>query len=170
VATAQANRHAVVGRVLLFLGAVGVVTGAVPFTTNALRMLAREDLWNVTDLAAHGVEAMGLSVEWGMLSSAMGTFLGALLLAAGFGHLRGRPWARLVSWVYVAGGLTVNVTDMIIFAFRAKPGAMRSHMLVLDGIALLVPVALAAWLLWGRRSADVSPSASPPGRTTPPSA
>jgi len=52
-----------------------------------------------------------------------------------------------VSWAYVLVGLTVNVTDMIIFAFRARAGVMRTQMLVFDGIALLLPVALGAWLL-----------------------
>lgn len=142
-------RHRLTGWVLVIIGVAGVLTGLVPFTTNGLRIVAHEELWNVVDLAAHGVEAMGLSVEWGMLSSAMGTVLGVLLLWAGVGWLRGRPWAPTVTWAYVLAALGVNVTDMIVFVFRAKPGPMRSHMLVFDGIALLVPVA-AAWCLLRR--------------------
>ena len=49
-----------------------------------------------------------------------------------------------------AAGLVL--IDMLIFAFRAKPGAMRTEMLVLDGIALLFPVAVLAFLLRARRT------------------
>jgi hypothetical protein len=150
---ARSSRHPGVGWILTILGIVGVITGVVPFTINALRILADENLWGTVDFAAHGVESLGLSVEWGMLSSAMGAYLGVLLLWAGRGWLRGSRRAALVSWVYVLSGLTVNVTDMIIFAFRARPGPMRSRMLVFDGIALLIPILLAAWLIRLRRRA-----------------
>jgi hypothetical protein len=61
-----------------------------------------------------------------------------------------------VTWIYVAGGLTVNVTDMIIFAFEASPGFMRSQMLVLDGIALVFPMVVAVFLLrWQRNRPGV---------------
>jgi len=150
---ARTSRHARVGWVLTILGIVGVITGVIPFTINALRILADENLWGTMDFAAHGVESMGLSVEWGMLSSAMGAYLGALLLWAGRGWRSGSPRAGLASWVYVVSGLAVNVTDMIIFAFRARPGPVRSQMLVFDGIALLIPVLLAIWLIGLRRRA-----------------
>ncbi|MBN1674777.1 MAG: hypothetical protein JXR37_27275 [Kiritimatiellae bacterium] len=143
-------RNRPLGTVLILVGVIGVMTGLVPLATNGLRVVANDTLWAVADLSQHGVEAMGLSVEWGMLSSAMGTFLGVLLLWAGFAWHRGRGSARLISWIYVLGGLFVNVTDMLIFAFRAKPGWMRDHMLVFDGIALLIPVLLGAWL-WKSR-------------------
>jgi hypothetical protein len=39
----------------------------------------------------------------------------------------------------------------------AKPGAMRSGMLVLDGIALAIPVALGAWLLAQQRVSHTRP-------------
>jgi len=87
-----ASRHPRVGWLLVLAGALGIVTGVIPLTTNAMRILVNENLWNVVDLAAHGVEAMGLSVEWGMLSSAMGACLGVLLLWAGAGWLKGRAW------------------------------------------------------------------------------
>ena len=128
---------------LLLAGVVGVIGGLVPFTINALRILVSSDLWGSVDFAAHGVEAMGLSVEWGLLSSAIGTFLGVLMVAAGRGFITSRAWARPVAWSYVFGGITVNVTDMVIFAFVAKEGAMRTQMLILDGGALLFPAAVA---------------------------
>ena len=36
---------------------------------------------------------------------------------------------------------------MIIFAFRARPGKMRTGMLLCDGAALLIPVLLGVWLI-----------------------
>jgi hypothetical protein len=39
--------------------------------------------------------------------------------------------------------LMVNVPDLLIFLFKAKPGPMRSHMLVFDGLATLLPIVLA---------------------------
>lgn len=134
------------GWFLLIIGALGVVGGIVPFAINGLRLAAGDELQNVIDLARHGVEAMGLSVEWGFLSSAMGTFLGGLLLWAGAGWLRGRVFAPVVTWCYVFGAAAVNVTDMTIFVFKATPGSMRSLMLVLDGIALAIPVILGIWM------------------------
>ena len=55
------------------------------------------------------------------------------------------------SIAYIIVGLGVNVTDMIIFVFRAAPGRMRTHMLVADGVALAIPVVLAIWLLHRRK-------------------
>lgn len=142
----NASQHPHTGRVLIALGIIGFIAGIVPFTTNALRILVAPDLWHGVDLAAHGVEAMGLSVEWGLLSSAMGAFLGALLIRAGAAFRRGQPSARLLAWVYVACALTVNGADLVIFAFRARAGPMRTQMLVADGVAVVVPVLLALWL------------------------
>ncbi|MBN1673603.1 MAG: hypothetical protein JXR37_21330 [Kiritimatiellae bacterium] len=155
------------GIILFCIGIIGVVTGFIPFVTNGMRILmgdaGDQALENALargrtipligeplfrgDLAAHGVEAMGLSVEWGMLSSAMGTYLGFLLLVSGRGWMKGRGWAPTVTWLYVVCGLCVNLTDMIVFVFRSAPGRMRSHMLVADGIALLIPIVLMVWLI-----------------------
>jgi len=125
---------------------IGLITGIVPFTISAVRIVADDALWGVIDLAAHGVEAMGLTVEWGLLSSAMGTCLGALLVWAGIAWRRGRGPARTITWAYILVALGVNISDMLIFAFRARPGAMRTQMLIFDGVALLIPIALAIWL------------------------
>jgi len=141
------TRHRMGAWILMVAGAVGVVTGAVPFTINTLRTLLKPDLLREMGLAGHGVEAMGLSVEWGMLSSAMGTVLGAMLLWAGWCWLKAKASARVVTWNYVLVGLTVNVTDMLIFAFHARPGPMRTYMLFLDGIATAFPIAVTVWLL-----------------------
>jgi len=161
------RRHKGIGIALFWVGVVGVVTGAIPFVTNGLRIvwgqrgdqileraletgrsipLIGEALFK-GDLAAHGVEAMALSPEWGMLSSAMGVYLGFLLLLSGRGWIRGRRSAPAVTWLYVVCGLAVNFTDMLIFIFRAKEGEMRSHMLVADGLAFLIPAVLLVWLL-----------------------
>jgi hypothetical protein len=141
------RRYGLVGWFLVVVGAIGVVGGIVPFVVTTLRILVRHDLWGTLDFAAHGVEAIGLSLEWALLSSAMGTFLGGLLIWSGAGWLKERDWATVATWVYVACGLTVNVTDLLIFAFWARPGAMRTAMLVFDAIALLIPVALVFWLV-----------------------
>ncbi|MFB3891628.1 MAG: hypothetical protein ACE15C_06345 [Phycisphaerae bacterium] len=145
--TKPESRHRLTGWLLVAAGAVGVVTGLVPLTINTLRIIVDPGLWGLLDLAAHGVEAMGLSMEWGMLSSAMGVCLGVLLLWAGSGWLKGRHWAAPVSWAYVLVGLGVNISDTIIFACRARPGQMRTTMLLADAVALLIPVLLAIWLI-----------------------
>ena len=147
------SRSAAAGWTLIAFGVIGVIFGLVPLGINTLRIVSGHNPLAATDFAAHGVEAMDLSVEWAMLSCAMGTYLGALLLWAGFGWLRGRPWAALVTWMYVACGLAVNVTDMTIFIFAARPGIMRTQMLVLDGIATVIPVAVTAWLIRHQRRA-----------------
>jgi len=161
------RRHKVTGIVLFWIGIVGIVTGVIPFLTNGVRIvggqagdrfleralevgrsipLIGQPLFE-GDLAAHGVEAMALSPEWGMLSSAMGTVLGVLLLMSGRGWIRARRSAPAVTWLYVVCGLAVNFTDMLIFIFRAKEGRMRSHMLVADGVAFVIPGLLLVWLL-----------------------
>jgi hypothetical protein len=71
-------KHRRLGIVLIVLGVVGVVTGVIPLAASGLRIVLTEDPWNFADLFAHGMEAMGLSPEWAMLSSAMGAFLGVL--------------------------------------------------------------------------------------------
>jgi len=149
---AQTHRHSLAGWLLVAAGLIGVVTGVVPLAINTLRIAADERLWDLVDFAAHGVEAMGLSIEWGMLSSAMGLCLGIMLIVAGTGWLRGRPWAAPVSWSYCLAGLTVNAADMAIFALRARPGSMRTSMLVMDGIATLLPLLLGVWLMMQRRA------------------
>lgn len=148
-----ARPHRILGWLLIVAGVVGVVTGVLPLAINGMRVVLGRDLLNAGDTASHGVEAMGLSVEWAMLSSAMGTFLGILLLWAGYGCLRQHESARLVTWIYVLGGLMVNVPDMLIFVFGATPGPMRTRMLILDGIATVFPVVVATWLLCLRRQA-----------------
>ncbi len=156
------RRRPRLGWFLILVGIIGVVSGIVPFTINALRILVDEQLWNMLDFAAHGVESLGLSMEWGLLSSAMGTYLGVLLLLAGTGWLKGRARALPATLAYVSCGLVVNVADMIIFAFRAKPGPVRTQMLVFDAIALLIPIGLGVWLLRRRgRNAEVPPPVGP---------
>ncbi|MHC4777058.1 MAG: hypothetical protein ACYTFG_00625 [Planctomycetota bacterium] len=152
-------RRPVLGWVLVIIGVIGVITGIVPFITNGLRITVSENLWNSVDLAAHGVEALGLSVEWGMLSSAMGTYLGYMLLWAGLGWLKAWPSARTVTIAYILCGIAVNFTDMLIFAVHSKHGAMRTQMLVFDSIALAIPVVLAIVLAVGKKNA---PGASEP--------
>ncbi len=147
-----AERHRVVGWVMVVIGVLGVVTGVVPLAINGLRVVGDEHLWGAADVAAHGVEAMGLSIEWAMLSAAMGACLGVLMVWAGVGWIRGRAWAGTVSWTYVLAGVTVNVCDLLIFAFRAKAGAMRNGMLAADSVALVIPLVLGVWLVNGRRA------------------
>jgi len=148
------RRHPRLGKFLILVGLIGVVSGVVPLTINALRILVDEQLWNMLDFAAHGVESLGLSTEWGLLSSAMGTYLGVLLLLAGTGWLRGRARAVPATWAYVSCALVVNIADMIIFAFRAKPGPVRTQMLVFDAVALAIPAGLCVWLL--RRRLEIN--------------
>ncbi len=141
------------GILLIVFGIIGIVTGVVPLVINGLRIVADEDLWNTVDTAAHGVEAMGLSVEWAMLSSAMGTCLGIFLVWAGRAWRAGMPEARPVTWCYVICGLLVNGTDMAIFVFQTRQGPMRTTMLFFDGIALAIPVVLGVWLMRNRGAA-----------------
>jgi hypothetical protein len=70
-----------------------------------------------------------------------------LLLWSGAAWIRGLAEARTVTWCYVLCGAIVNLTDMTIFICRAKPGTMRNWMLVLDGVALAIPLGLGIWLL-----------------------
>ncbi len=127
------ERHRLVGWLLVVAGILGVVTGVVPLGINAKRVVWDEWLWG--------------SMDWALLSSAMGTCLGVQLLWAGSGWIKGRSWAEPVSWVYVLTGLTVNGCDMLIFAFRANPSPVRVVMMVADGVALAIPVVLGTWLV-----------------------
>jgi len=130
---------------LMVCGGVGIVTGLVPFAVSALRLFGCHLGLGPQDWAAHGVEAMGLSLEWAALSSAEGAVLGGLLFAAGLGWRRRRPWAPLVTLVYAANGIVVTGVDLAIFARAARRGSMRTSMLVADGLAF----ALAAAVLLG---------------------
>ena len=141
------RRAALAGDFLMVCGGVGIVTGLVPFAVSFLRLLGFDLGLGPEDWAAHGVEAMGLSIEWAALSSVSGAFLGGLLLAAGIGWRRGRPWAPLVTLVYAIDGLLVAGTDLVIFALSATPGRMRNSMLLLDGIAFALALAVLAGLI-----------------------
>lgn len=144
-------RHPRLGALLIAAGVVGVVTGIVPLVMNLVQPEAGGSLRAAADWAAHGIEGLGLSSEWALLSSAMGTYLGALLLWCGHGWRTGRASASLATWIYVSCGVAVNATDMFIFAFRARVGTARTLMLLADGVALLLPLALGVWLLTERR-------------------
>jgi len=145
------------GWTLIIFGEFGLIAGIVPFAVHVVRLVADSRFVRGADWSAHGVDALGLSSEWALLSSAMGTYLGALLLWAGIGWTRGRPWAPVVAWAYVFGGLAVNVTDMLIFWLQANPCLGRTLMLIFDGIALALPVAVAVWLLRIRRAGRAGP-------------
>ena len=143
-----------VGVFLMVCGGVGVVTGLLPFAVSLARLLGHDFGRSAEDWAAHGVEAMGLSLEWAALSSANGAFLGGLLVAAGLGWRRGRAWAPLVTLLYALLGILVTGTDLAIFALAARPGAARASMLFLDGAAFALAAAtLAALIVWRCRQA-----------------
>ncbi|MBM4041331.1 MAG: hypothetical protein FJ290_22750 [Planctomycetes bacterium] len=164
MASERASRRAILaGDFLMVCGGVGVVLGVVPFVVSALRMAGFSLGLGPQDWAAHGVEAMGLSVPWAALSSACGAFLGGLLLAAGLGWRRGRPWAPLVTLIYALLGIVVTGTDLVIFALAARRGPMRTSMLIADGLACALAAAtLLALILWRRRQARVRPGDTPP--------
>ena len=147
----QTSSHRVLGWLLTAAGVIGVVTGMVPLVVATSLVLAGKTPGADMGIFAHGMAELGLSSEWVMLSSAMGTCLGVMLLVAGAGWLRGRAWAAPVTWMYVLAGFAVNATDTTIFAVLAQPGAVRIRMLVADGVALAIPLCLAAWLVSRRR-------------------
>lgn len=140
------GRNPRLGRLLIVIGVVGIVTGVVPFSAMG-RWLSPQPG------AAPADPGLGLSVEWYILSSSLSAYLGGLLIWAGVGWMRGRGWATLATWVYVSCGITVNVTDLVIFVLQAAPGHTRTMMFIADGIALLIPLSLTGWLLARRRAA-----------------
>ncbi|MBM4035664.1 MAG: hypothetical protein FJ291_28320 [Planctomycetes bacterium] len=143
----------VAGDFLIVCGGVGLVLGVVPFAASLLRLAGFGLGLSRQDWAAHGVEAMGLSLSWAALSSACGAFLGGLLVAAGVGWRRARPWAPLVTLIYALLGMLVTGTDLVIFALAARPGAMRTSMLIADSLAFaLAAGTLLALILWRRGS------------------
>jgi hypothetical protein len=136
---------------LIVCGGIGLVTGILPFAVSLLRLAGITFGQGPQDWAAHGVEAMGLSLPWAALSSACGAFLGGLLVAAGLGWRRGRPWAPLVTLIYALLGILVTGTDLAIFALAARPGTMRTWMLIADGLAFaLAAGTLLGLILWRR--------------------
>ena len=138
---------------LMFCGVVGIVAGVVPLVVNVLRVFGTDLGIAASHWAAHGPEAMGMGVDWATLSCADGTFLGSLLLAAGIGWWRARPWAPLVTLIYAIDGLIVNGTDLMLFAVYAAHGPTRTLMLVLDGaagsVAATTMIGLIVW--WCRQ-------------------
>ncbi len=149
---ADAPRDPRLGWLLIVLGAIGIVTGVIPFS--AMPGLLPGDPQPAS--SADRPEGLGLSLEWYILSSALSAYLGCLLIWAGSGWVRGRRWAAMATWVYVSCGVVVNATDLAIFLIAARPSAARTMMLVADGLCLLVPVALAAWLSARRSAVAVS--------------
>ena len=146
------RRAILAGDFLMVCGGVGLVTGILPFAVSVLRMMGFRLGLGPQDWAAHGVEAMGLSVPWAALSSACGAFLGGLLVAGGLGWRRGRPWAALVTLIYALLGILVTGTDLVIFALAARRGTMRTSMLIADGLAFTLALGtLVAIILWHRR-------------------
>ncbi len=148
------RRAILAGDFLMVCGGVGLVTGVLPFAVSMLRLAGFDLGLGPRDWAAHGVEAMGLSVAWAALSSACGAFLGGLLLAAGLGWRRRRPWAPLVTLLYALLGILVTGIDLAIFALAARPGGRRTSMLIADGLAFaLAAGVLAALIIWRSRVA-----------------
>lgn len=143
----------VAGLVLMVLGGVGVVTGAVALAVLTLHVLGVDVRIPPEHWASHGPAAMGMGVDWAMLSSACGVWLGGLLWASGVGWRRGRPWAFLVTVVYGLNGMVVCGVDLVLFGLFATAGPMRTAMLVADGVAFAVAASsLAGALAWRRRS------------------
>jgi len=147
------RRAALAGDFLMVCGGVGLVAGLVPFAVSLLAMAGYDLGLGPRDWAAHGLAAMGLGAPWAALSSACGAFLGGLLVAAGLGWRRGRPWAPAVTLVYALLGITVTGVDLVVFAVAARPGSVRTSMLVADGAACALAVGvLVALVVWRRRS------------------
>jgi hypothetical protein len=141
------------GLAFLVAGGLGLVAGVVPFAANLPRVLGHDFGRPEYGVVAYYPWAMGMSVDWALLSSADGAFLGGLLFSAGVGWRRGRPWAPLVTLIYALGGILVCGTDLLLFTLHAKAGCVRSLMLTLDSlafaVALLTLIGLTVW--WKRR-------------------
>jgi len=131
----------------LVCGWIGILAGAIPFAANLVWLTIGPHVAHLPDLARHGPESMGLSVEWALLSSAEGFFLGALLVVSGFGWLRNRSWAATVTLLYGLNGVLVTGCDLVIFAWKARPGTLRTLMMAADGIAFGVACSALAWLV-----------------------
>jgi hypothetical protein len=141
--------------VLLVFGVIGLVAGLVPLAVSLLRIMGVTFGVPPEHWAAHGPAAMGMGTDWATLSSADGAFLGGLLIAAGIGWRRGRPWAPLVTLIYGIDGLLITGVDLMLFIFFATPGRIRTMMLVLDTLACaLAAAALVGLLLWRRAHRD----------------
>ena len=153
------RQRLVIADFLMVCGGIGIVLGVLPWAVSVLRLLGCEFGRTPQDWAAHGVEGMGLHVEWAALSSATGAMIGALWVASGLGWRRSRPWAPLVTLLAAINGLVVDGVDLFIFVVAARPGAARSWMLVGDGLAFAfsatVLIGLAIW--W--RGHPASPAA-----------
>jgi len=148
---AASSRARRLGTLLVACGLVGVVTGLVPFVIALARLAGLPLGGGRWDLLAHGMRELGLSAEWAALSSASGIFLGALLIAAGSGWRRDRPWAPLVSLLYALDGLVVTGTDLAVFLVAARPGPMRRVMIGAESLAFALAlgmlVGLGVWRL-----------------------
>ena len=136
---------------LMVCGGVGIVLGVLPLAVSALRLFGCTFGRTPEDWAAHGIEAMGLHLEWALLSSAAGAMIGGLWLASGIGWRRSRPWAPPVTLIAAINGLVVDGVDLVIFAAAAKPGTVRTSMLIADGFAFaLAAGALVGLAIWRR--------------------
>jgi len=144
------RRHPRLGWLLVVLGVVGILAVVVPFIAFPGWIPSSG---SETTTRPAGV---ALSLEWYVLSSAMGAYLGVLLIWAGAGWIGGRPWARMATWAYVTCGATVNATDLAIFLVVAAPSATRTLLIVGDGVCLAIPLALACWLIRRREKFDGS--------------
>lgn len=143
------------GTALLVFGAIGLVAGLVPLVVNLLRIVGVTFGVPPEHWASHGPAAMGMGTDWATLSSAEGAFLGGLLIAAGIGWRRGRPWAPLVTLIYAVDGLLITGVDLLLFIFFATAGRIRTLMIALDTLAFaLAAAALIGWLLWRRAHRD----------------
>ncbi len=155
-------RHSAAGRAVtrLFLvfGALGILTGAIPYGVN-LGVLLAGGGYSGPDLFRHGPVAMGLGLGWALLSSAQGTALGGMLFAAGLGRRRGRAWAAPLAVASGINGILITGTDLALFLCRARPGSMRTLMLGADSAAFLVAAATLTWTLF---EADRNAPAHPP--------
>lgn len=138
-----------VGMIMFVAGCIGFVAGLVPFC------IALIQLWNQTKTLSvcpvftwidHGARAMGLSLEWALLSSTAGMILGFFLMWSGIGWMKNYSCARIITYAYIISGISINAVDLIIFFIVAKAGVIRNTMIVLDIFAFFFPVIIAIWL------------------------
>jgi hypothetical protein len=109
------------GTGLLILGIVEIIFGALGLLTAPLLMLTRTLARDPVSRQVQALTWEGPLGVWTRISLALGFVMALALIAAGFGIIKLKPWARPLSMAYAAAALVFTIIGQVMSAMYLYP-------------------------------------------------